>query len=316
MGQAIKPNTLAAVTEKGGKRSQFLSPKLKRDTLAALLFLAPNMLGFMVFVAGPSIASLVISFFNWPLVGTPTFVGLANFRRLIVHDELFRRVLSNTTYYVITYVTLNIVCAMVMALWITKRDRFAALLRSVFFMPVVIPVAAVAMVWRLMFQPSHGLFNLPLEFLGIGSVRWLSDARFAMPAVVIMSVWFGFGYNLVIFIAAIKGIPETYLDAGTIDGANEWQLFHYIKLPSISPAVFFALVMTIITSFQVFGQTFVLTGGGPANATNTIVFYLFQQGFQFFRMGYASAIAWVLFGFIFIFTVIQSRLQKKWVHYE
>ena len=293
-----------------------MTPTQRRDLLAAAIFLAPNLIGFLVFVGIPAVASLVISFYDWSLVGDPTFAGLANFRRLILTDELFVRVLGNTVYYVGAYVSLNIILAMIMALWLTKRERFAGLYRSVFFMPVVIPVVAVALIWRLLYQPRHGLINVLIQFFGFESIRWLGDPRYAMLAIVIMSVWLGFGYNLVIFIAALKGIPDSYIEAAVIDGAGSWSLFWRIKLPSVSPAVFFAMVMTVITSFQVFDQTYILTGGGPVNATNTIVYYLYQQGFQYFRMGYASAIAWALFALIFVFTVVQSRLQKRWVHYE
>ncbi|MFW6368540.1 MAG: carbohydrate ABC transporter permease [Spirochaetota bacterium] len=290
--------------------------KKRRDLLAAGIFLAPNLIGFLIFIGGPAVASLVISFYDWSLVGDPTFVGLANFRRLFFEDELFLKVLGNTFYYVGAYVALNVVFAMIMALWLTKREHWSGFFRSVFFMPVVLPVVAVALIWQLLYQPIYGLVNVLIQLLGFESIRWLGDPNYAMLAIVIMSVWLGFGYNLVIFIAALRGIPDTYIEAATIDGAGSWTLFWYVKLPSISPAVFFCMVMTVITSFQVFDQTYILTGGGPVNSTNTLVLYLFQQGFEFFSMGYASAIAWVLFIFIFIFTVIQSRAQKRWVHYE
>lgn len=306
----------SATASPAPRRRRRMTPKQKRDLLSAALFLAPNLIGFLIFVGIPAFASLAISFFDWSMVGDPTFTGLSNFRRLFLTDDLFIRVLGNTVYYVAAYVSLNVIFAMIMALWLTKRESFAGLFRSIFFMPVVIPVVAVALIWRLLYQPGHGLINVAIQIIGFDSIRWLGDPRYAMLAIVIMSVWLGFGYNLVIFIAALKGIPDTYIEAAVIDGAGSWSLFWRIKLPSVSPAVFFAMVMTVITSFQVFDQTYILTGGGPVNATNTIVYYLYQQGFQYFRMGYASAIAWVLFALIFVFTVIQSRLQKRWVHYE
>ncbi|MCG8479998.1 MAG: sugar ABC transporter permease [Spirochaetales bacterium] len=296
--------------------TSYWSALRRRELLAALVFIAPNFIGFVVFVAGPTVASLVISLYDWSMVGEARFAGLANYRRLLFEDDLFPTVLLNTAYYVGAYVFVNVVFAMAMALWLTKRERFSGLYRVVFFMPVVFPVVAVAMIWKLLYLPEYGLMNAPLELLGLESIRWLADPRFAMLAIVIMSVWLGFGYNMVLFIAALKGVPEDHLDAARLDGAGGWRAFWHVKLPAISPAVFFATVMTVITSFQVFDQTYILTGGSPVNATNTIVLYMFQQGFEYFRMGYASAVAWVLFAVIFAATLLQSRMQKRWVHYE
>lgn len=300
---------------KSSKRNRMTATR-REDLIAVAIFLAPNLLGFLIFIGIPTIASLIISLYDWSLVGEPSFVGLTNFRRLFFEDRLFPTVLNNTFQYVGLYVLSNVVFAMIMALWLTSWEKWSAFFRSVFFMPVIFPVIAVALVWQLLYQPSFGLINSILRIFGSGDIRWLADANYSMFAIVIMSIWLGFGYNLVIFIAAIRSIPDTYIEAAKIDGAGSWTLFWHIKLPSISPAVFFCVVMTVITSFQVFDQTYVLTGGGPVNSTNTLVLYLYQQGFQFFSMGYASAIAWVLFAFIFVFTIVQSLAQKRWVHYE
>ena len=288
----------------------------RREFVAALLFMAPNLIGFIVFVAGPMVASLVISFFEWTMVGDPSFTGLTNYRRLFTQDDLFPKVLANTAYFVGAYVFINVVFAMFMALWLTKREKFSGFYRVVFFMPVVFPVVAVAMIWKLLYLPDAGLVNAPIRWITGEGIRWLADPDFAMLAIVIMSVWLGFGYNMVIFIAALKGVPDDHLDAAQLDGANAWQTFWHVKMPAVSPAIFFGTVMTVITSFQVFDQTYVLTGGSPVNATNTIVLYMYQQGFEYFRMGYSSAIAWVLFAIIFVATLLQHRIQNRWVHYE
>ncbi|TVQ27803.1 MAG: sugar ABC transporter permease [Spirochaetaceae bacterium] len=274
------------------------------------------MLGFMAFVAAPTIASLVISFFDYALVGTPRFIGFANYSRLLFEDPLFMKVLGNTLYYVASYVVINVVIAIGLAVWLTARTGFASFFRAVFFVPVIIPTVAVALIFRLLYLPEIGLINVALSSLGLSSIRWLSDPTFAMPAIIIMSVWMGFGYNLVIFIAGLKGIPDSLTEAATIDGAGAWKTFWRIKLPLLSPYVFFATVMTVIFSFQVFDQTYIMTGGGPINSTNTLVLYMYQQGFEFFRMGYASAIAWVLFALVFVTTLIQSRMQGRWVTYD
>lgn len=288
----------------------------RRNTVAALAFIAPNLLGFIAFVAAPTAASLVFSFFDYALVGTPIFTGIENYRRLLFEDPLFLQVLWNTLYYVAAYVSINVILAIGIAVWLTNRTVFAGLFRAVFFVPVIIPTVAVALVFRLLYLPEIGLINVILSSIGLPDIRWLSDPAFAMPAIIIMSVWMGFGYNLVIFIAGLKGIPSSLIEAATIDGAGNWRTFWGIKLPLLSPYVFFATVMTVIFSFQVFDQTYILTGGGPINSTNTLVLYMYQQGFEFFRMGYASAIAWVLFALVFSATIVQSRMQGRWVSYD
>jgi len=288
----------------------------RRDYAVALLFLLPNLLGFFTFVAFPTFSSLIISFYDYALVGTPRFIGLENYRRLLFEDPLFLQVLLNTFYYVFAYVASNIILSVILAVWLTSYTGFSSFFRAVFFVPVIIPTVAVALIFRLLYLPQVGLINVFLSNLGIPDIRWLSDPRFSMPAIIIMSVWMGFGYNLVIFIAGLKGIPSSVLEAAKIDGANNWKTFWSIKLPLLSPYVFFATIMTVIFSFQVFDQTYILTGGGPINSTNTLVLYMYQQGFEFFRMGYASAIAWVLFILVFIATLIQSQSQKKWVSYD
>ena len=183
--------------------------------------------------------------------------------------------------------------------------------------PVFVTVTvAVALIWRWMYEPRAGIIDTVLRAVGLPGPTWLGDPQWAMPAIIIMSVWKGFGYNMVLFLAGLQGIPVSLYEAAMIDGANAWQRFWQITLPLLSPMVFLAVVLTVISSFQVFDQAYVMTNGGPAGATNTIVLYIYQNGFQFFRMGYASAIAWVLFGVIFIFTLAQMRLQGRWVQYE
>jgi multiple sugar transport system permease protein len=175
---------------------------------------------------------------------------------------------------------------------------------------------AVALIWRWMYEPRAGIIDVVLRGVGLPGPAWLGDPLWAMPAIIIMSVWKGFGYNMVLFLAGLQGIPVALYEAAMIDGASAWQRFWRITLPLLSPTMFLAVVLTVISSFQVFDQAYVMTAGGPAGATNTIVLYIYQNGFQFFRMGYAAAIAWVLFGVIFIFTLVQMRLQGRWVQYD
>jgi len=292
--------------------------KRKKHTnfFTVLLFLLPNIVGFLVFTAIPVCSSLVISFFDWPIIGDMKFVGLGNYIRLFTKDPLFGKVLLNTVFYVVMYVSLNVIVAMGLALLLTSGVPYSRFFRSLFFVPQVTPIVATSLIWKWLYLPEYGLVNQFLGIFGIPDINWLGTMEWAMIGVVIMSVWQGFGYNMVIFIAGLYSIPSTINEAATIDGVNSISRFFKIKLPLLSPYLFFAIVMTVISSFQVFDQTMIMTAGGPGNATNTMVLYLFQNGFTYFKMGYASAIAWVLFAIIFLLTMVQMKLQKEWVYYE
>lgn len=286
-----------------------------KETIAGYLFLTPNIIGFLSFTAIPVIASLILSFYSWDLLSTPVFVGLENFRNLFTNDPIFKQVVINTLYYVVAYVPLNIIISLSLALWLCSITKLRGLFRTVFFLPVLAPTVAVALIWKFMYEPE-GLINSILALFNISGPAWLGDPNFAMLGIILMSVWKFFGYNMVIFIAGIQGIPNTLYEAAKMDGANSWQCFWKITLPMLSPSIFFALVMTLITSFQVFDQALIMTDGGPANATNTIVMYIYNSGFQYFDMGYAASMAWFLFAVIFIVTLIQMFLQRKWVNYD
>jgi multiple sugar transport system permease protein len=287
----------------------------RQEELLAYLFILPSLVGFIVFLVVPMVASLGISFYDWELLTPPQFVGLKNFSALL-SDRVFKEVVVNTVYYTFGLVPLNIVVSLGLAVWLNTKLRGMMWYRIAFFLPVVTVTVAVALIWRWMYEPRAGIIDVVLRAVGLPGPTWLGDANFAMPALIIMSVWKGFGYNMVLFLAGLRGIPVTLYEAAMIDGANAWQRFWKITLPLLTPMVFLGVVLTVISSFQVFDQAYVMTNGGPANATNTIVLYIYQNGFQYFRMGYASAIAWVLFGVIFIFTLVQMRLQGSWVQYD
>lgn len=276
----------------------------------------PNILGFLVFTAIPVVSSLVISLFDWPVIGDKTFIGLGNYARLFTKDPLFFKVMGNTFIYVLCYVSLNVVLAMGLAVWLTGKIKGAKLFRSVFFIPQVTPIVATAMIWKWLFLPQYGLINNALGLFGITDINWLGRMNTAMWAIVIMSLWQGFGYNMVIFMAGLLGVPASQKEAARIDGASRFQVFFKITLPLMSPSIFFAVVMTVISSFQVFDQTMIMTNGGPGNATNTIVLYLYQNAFTYYKMGYASAMAWILFAMIMLVTVVQMVFQKELVYYE
>lgn len=296
------------------RRNQVIAARRRR--LAVLGFLGPNLVGFLVFTIFPIGASLIISFYEWPLLGAAIAVGLKNFVRMFTQDPVFWQISFNTIYFVSGYIVLNLIVSLGLAVWLTSGIRFAGLLRFVFFLPVVAPMVANSVVWRLLFVPETGLLAALFATVGLQAPNWLGSPNWAMPSVILMSVWAGFGYNMIIFIAGIQAIPASIYEAAEIDGVNAWSRFRHITFPMISPSIFFATVMTLISALKVFEQPFILTGGGPGSSTTTIVFYLYQQGFQNYDLGYASSIAWMLFLVIMFVTAIQFWGQKKWVHYE
>jgi multiple sugar transport system permease protein len=304
--------TAAAQAGVGRRRALSLAT---REALAAYLFILPSFLGFAIFLLVPMVMSAGLSLYDWELLRPPVYIGLENFRDLL-RDPLFRTVMFNTAYYAFGLVPLNIVISLSLALWLNTKLRGLTFYRLAFFLPVVTVTVAVSLIWKWMYEPRVGIVNATLGVFGIAGPNWLADPFWAMPALIILGLWKGFGYNMVLFLAGLQGIPSTLYEAAMIDGANAWHRFWKITLPLLSPAMFLAVVLTVISSFQVFDQAFVMTAGGPSNATNTIVLYIFQNGFLFFKMGYASAIAWALFAVIFTFTLIQMWLQRPWVQYE
>ena len=288
--------------------------RARREAGWALFFLAPSLLGFLLFTAGPTLASLVLSFASWDLIGSPRFVGLQNYRE-ILRDAIFARVALNTLTYSGGVVPLLVVVSLALALALNAPFKGRTLFRTAFFLPVVSSTVAVAMVWRWIYAP-FGAINTVLVALGLPAVGWLTTTEWAMPSVILMSVWQSMGYSMVVFLAGLQSIPQHLYDAAAVDGATGWRRFRYITLPLLSPTTFFVVVMAVISTFQVFGQVYMLTGGGPAFATSTIVYHIYERAFLALHMGYASALAWVLFAAIFGLTLIQLRLQRTWVTYE
>lgn len=299
------------------RRSSVKLPWFKRDHegLTAFLFLLPNIIGFLVFTALPVGAGFLLVFYDWDLMTEANFVGFENFRQLL-SDDVFIASFVNTIYFVGASVPLSVILGLVAALLTNQALRGIVFFRSAFLLPYVAVTVAVALVWRWLYLPELGLVNILLSFAGIDGPAWLTSETWAMPALIIMSVWKFFGYNMVIFLAGLQTIPEHLHEAAMIDGATRWRRFISITLPMLSPVTFFVVIISIINSFQVFDQALVMTNGGPGTSTTTLVLYIYQVGFQSFEMGYASAIALVLFTGIFIFTIAQFILQRRWVHYE
>lgn len=285
----------------------------RRESLAAFLFLLPNLAGFLLLTAVPVLASFVLSLFEWKLLAPPTYIGLANFREMAT-DPLFWKSLVNTGYFVFVKVPVTVALGLFLAVILNRRIIGRGMIRTILFLPVICSAVSVALIWQPLFEQSSGLLNGIVHFFGGKGIPWLTTTRWAMPSVIGVAVWKELGYVMVIFLAGLQGIPRVYYEAARVDGANVFQEFFRITLPLISPTTFFVMVTSIIGAFQVFDLTTILTQGGPGNATNTIVMYIFQSAFRNFRMGYASAMAMALFVIIMAFTLIQNRSSKKWVY--
>jgi multiple sugar transport system permease protein len=286
-----------------------------RKHLWILLFLLPSLIGLSLFTVVPILTSLGLTLTEWDLLTAPKFVGLDNFRRLI-GDQNFWKALSNTLFFIVTYIPLVMISALGIAILLNQKLKGVVFFRAAFFTPVVSAWVAVALLWQWIFNPRFGLVNYLLGLIGIDGPAWLLDPQWAMPAIVITSVWKDIGFVMIMFLAGLQSIPDEYYEASSIDGANNWQRFRFITLPLLSPTVFFALIISLINSFQVFDQVWIMTEGGPAGSTSVLVELIVKNAFSYSRMGYAATLSWVLFLLVFVVTVIQMRLQRRWVVYE
>ncbi|MBL8094582.1 MAG: sugar ABC transporter permease [Anaerolineales bacterium] len=286
-----------------------------RKTGWVLLFLLPSLSGLAVFSLTPIVASLGLTLFDWDLLTPPRFIGLDNFAELFASDD-FWAALGHTLYFITGYIPLVLVLALGLALILNQKLRGIMLYRAAFYLPVVSAWVAVALLWKWIFNPKFGLVNYLLGLIGIVGPGWLFDPNWAMPAIILTSVWKDIGFVMVMFLAGLQGIPADYYEAAAIDGADRWQSFWNITRPLLAPTTFFALIISLINSFQVFDQVWIMSGGGPAGATTVLVEQIVKNAFSYSRMGYASALSWVLFLLVFAATAVQMRLQQTWVAYE
>lgn len=289
----------------------------QREEIIAYLLISPWIIGFLMFTLGPMVASLGLSFFETNLFSS-RFVGLKNYATLISLDEtksLFWKSLYNTAYYAVLSIPLTIGAGFLIALLLNQNIRGQSAYRVLYYLPAVIPNVAASMIWLYLFQPEFGIVNWLLSLFHIEGIRWLLDPKTAKLVLVIMSVW-GAGGNMLVFLAGLQGIPTELYEAATIDGAGRWRRFTHVTLPMISPTLFFVLVTSIISSFQVFSNAYVMTGGGPANSTLMYVLHLYLVAFRQYRMGYASALAWVFFVILLLFTLLVFKSSRAWVYYE
>ncbi len=296
--------------------SSLLKRLIESEGVTAYVLLIPTLIGILVFSLGAVVAALAISFTSWDLISPPQWVGLANYQAMFTLDPLASTALWNTVYYTVGTVPPTVILSLLLAIAMNQKIRGIVFYRTAYFFPVICSTVAIALLWDWIYAPDYGLLNFVLHSLHLPTSRWLTDPSMAMPAVIIMSVWRGLGFNMVILLAGLQGIPLELYEAAKIDGASNWRTFRHITVPMLSPVLFFVTVLSIISSFQVFDQTYVMTQGGPLNATTTIVYYIFEEAFQWTHMGYAAALGYVLFAVTLVFTFAQFTMQRLWVHYE
>jgi multiple sugar transport system permease protein len=282
----------------------------------AWLFIAPMLLGLAILSAGPILATLAISLTEWDLLTRPDMVGLDNYARLF-GDRRFLMALRNTTFYTAVSVPLGMALALGLALSLNQSIAGISWIRTMYFLPLVTSAIAVGLVWAWIYSPTNGLLNQLLGALGLPPQKWISDPFWAMPSIIAMSVWQGLPANTIIFLAGLQAIPTSLYDAASVDGAGRSTRLRYVTLPLLTPSVFFTGILSLIGSFQVFDQVFVLSRPGkPTDATITLVYFIYENGFRNFKMGYASAASWVLFLIVAVLTGVYFRSQPRWVHYQ
>lgn len=283
---------------------------LYRDSTWAFALLLPNIIVFLTFSLIPLICSFFISFTEWDLLTPMEWIGFANYKELL-GDEIFLKSLWNTVYFTIGSVPLGIIISLFLAVIVNQRIKGIKIFRAAFFLPVVASWIAVGLVWMWLFNKEFGLINYFLHLFGIQGPGWLSTLEWSMPSIIIVAIWKGLGFNMLLFLAGLQGIPESYYEAADIDGAKWFGKFLHITIPGLSNTTLFVVIISVINSFQAFDLIYIMTFGGPARSTSVLVFYLYQNAFRYFRMGYASAIAYVIFFIMLIFSVVQFWLQKK-----
>jgi multiple sugar transport system permease protein len=287
----------------------------QREALTFYLFISPWLLGLLVFVLGPIAASLGFSFTRWDLLSPPVPVGLRNYAHML-EDRLFWQSLSVTVRYTLMYVPTELIGGLCLALLMNQVSvKGLRIVRTVYYLPSVISGVAFVVVWMWLFQPEAGLINATLALFGIQGPRWLADPDTALTALWMMSLW-GLGRTAIIYLAGLKGIPKELYEAAAMDGAGAWRSFTSVTLPLLTPTIFFNLVLSVIATFQTFTSAFVATNGGPLDSTLFYVLYLYRKAFQDFQMGYASALAWVLFLIVLTLTLLVVRSGQSWVYYE
>lgn len=296
-------------------RRRFRLSLRRKEEIEGYVFVSPFLIGFLIFTAGPFLLSIYFSLTKYDILSAPIFVGLQNYIDMFTTDRLFWTSLRVTTAYTLVSVPLQVVTGYLLALLLNQKVRGLAFFRTIFYLPSVVSGVAVAVLWLWVFNPELGMVNMVLRKLGIPGPGWFTDPDWALPAFIITSLW-GVGGSMVIYLAGLQSIPTQLYEAAAIDGAGALRRFLHITIPMTTQVIFFNLIMNIIGSFQVFTGAYTITQGGPANATLFYVLYLYRNGWSYFKMGYASALAWVLTIIILTVTILTFRTSQNWVYYE
>jgi multiple sugar transport system permease protein len=292
----------------------------RAETRSAYLFLLPWIIGFLLLTAGPMVASLVLSFTDYDVLSSPRFVGLDNYRELATDPDVYRS-LGNTVFYTVLHVPLSMAISLGLAMLLVRLGRGSAFVRTIIYLPVMTPPVAIGALFLLLLNGQTGLINAALGAVGIDGPQWTTDPQWIKPGIVLMSLW-TVGASVIIFLAALREVPAQLYEAATVDGASGWSRFRYVTLPMISPSLFFVLIVNTIGSLQMFTEVYTMFFGNETTRSSSgdaalfYVVYLFQQAFQFLHMGYASAMAWLLFLVVLVITVIQVRVSRRFVYYE
>lgn len=291
-----------------------LSPQQRRDLRSGLLFATPAILGLLIFVAYPVLASVYFSFTSYSILQPPFWIGLENYQTLLFDDPLFYTTLYNTFYIAIFTIPLSVFVAMGLAMLLNVKVRGQSFYRTIFYLPTIVPFVASSVLWLWIFNPQYGILNTLLWYVGIQGPGWISDPSWAKPSLIIMNLW-GVGSWMVIYLAGLQDTPQELYEAAELDGATPWQKTIYLTLPFMSPYILFSVILMLIGIFQFFTQVFVMTNGGPADATRVYAMYLYQNAFTFFKMGYASAMAWMMFVMVVLLTLLIFRTSARRVYY-
>lgn len=281
------------------------------QNLAAWIFILPALLGTFIFIIIPVICSFGLSFTSWDMLNPINFVGLENYK-LLFKDNLFYKILLNTIVFALSTSVLGVIIPLILAAILNSKIRGSEFYKTAYFLPFITPMVVIGIVWAWIFDPNIGFLNQVLHI----HINWLYDSKFAMPALIIVSVWKLIGYNMIIFLSALSSVSQSLFEAAKIDGANAYQTFKNVTIPLLSPTIFFVVIITAISSFQVFDLIYLMTQGGPFDSTNVLVYSIYKNAFEYFNIGKASAIAYVLFVIILILTLIQWHFRKKIVYNE
>jgi multiple sugar transport system permease protein len=285
-----------------------------RDLATGLAFTSPFILGLLGLTLYPMAASAYYSFTAYKIVNTPRWIGLDNYYNMFFNDPLFWTALANSTLYALMAIPFGLCISFIFALALNAKIHGLSVYRTIFFLPSLVPTVAVSILWLWLFQTRYGLLNAALEFMGLPGLGWLTNPQLAKPSLVLMSLW-TIGPTMLIFLAGLQDVPQHLYEAAEIDGANGWHKIVHVTIPMLTPVILFNLILGLIGAFQYFTQVYVMTGGGPVNATLMYVLYLYKTGFQYIEMGYASALAWVLFAIVLVFSLLILWSSKRWVHY-